>query len=141
MWNSIHSTIVRYKWAGKRAKVKLTHWYSGLKKSSHSSYRWLRPHVLFELPYKIAGTDKKSRQGCKTRRTREERNGANGKDEKRASVPPQCRSSSEICKRRDRNTREVIYNVMLQISACIIDRNRKVATQSFFSRGTKNKSV
>lgn len=32
MWNSIQSTIVRYKWAGKRAKVKLTHWYRGLKK-------------------------------------------------------------------------------------------------------------
>lgn len=32
MWNSIQFAIVRYKWAGKRAKVKLTHWYSGLKK-------------------------------------------------------------------------------------------------------------
>lgn len=141
MWNSIQFAIARYKWAGKRAKVKLTHWYSGLKKSSHSSYRWLRPHVLFELPYKIAGTDKKSRQGCKTRRTRGERNGANGKDEKGASVSPQCRSSSEICKRRDRNTREVIYNVMLQILACIIDRNRKVATQNrfFYTRKQKTK--
>lgn len=32
MWNSIQFAIARYKWAGKRAKVKLTHWYSGLKK-------------------------------------------------------------------------------------------------------------
>lgn len=93
--------------------------YVVLGESSHSSYHWLRPHVQFELPNKIARADKKCRQGCKTRRTRKERNEANGKDEKRASAPPQCRSN-EICKRRDRNMRQVIYKAVLQILACII---------------------
>lgn len=113
--------------------------YVVLGESSHSSYHWLRPHVQFELPNKIARADKKSRQGCKTRRTRKERNEANGKDEKRASAPPQCRSN-EICKRRDRNMRQVIYKAVLQILACIITGIIKLPRKASYLRN-RNKIV